>query len=185
MNITFEIPKYARISWYAQVFVTLDWTFQIHLRSSRPPTVTRTTRIKNTDARPDLEEMEQAINKFPQQLECSDWRSKRKRALRTWPPYCHTCPSLHKGPLAPCLWLRLWRLVFSQYWTKIRPICSSRRSCACTCTLRTTGYYPGISWIIPVYSVISLVNMQVWPFYPNFKLSRDMHLEPWYTRIHI
>ena len=25
--------------------------------------------------------------------------------------------------LAPCLWLRLWRLVFSQHRTKIRQIC--------------------------------------------------------------
>ena len=38
------------------------------------------------------------------------------------------------------LWQRLWRLVFSQHWTKIRPICSPRRSCACTDKLRTTGY---------------------------------------------
>ena len=60
------------------------------------------------------------------------------------------------------LWQRLWRLVSSQHWTKmIRRTCSSltRRSCACTDTpLRTTGYYPGISWLIPVYLVISLVN---------------------------
>ena len=38
------------------------------------------------------------------------------------------------------LWPRLWRLVFSQHWTKVRPICSPRRSCACTDTFRTTGY---------------------------------------------
>ena len=38
------------------------------------------------------------------------------------------------------VWLRLWRLVFSQHFTKIRPICSPRRSCACTDTLRTTAY---------------------------------------------
>ena len=31
-------------------------------------------------------------------------------------------------------------LVFTQRWTKIRPICSPRRSCACTDTFRTTGY---------------------------------------------
>ena len=35
--------------------------------------------------------------------------------------------------------LTLW-LVFSQHWTKIRQICSPRWSCACTNTLRTTGY---------------------------------------------
>ena len=38
------------------------------------------------------------------------------------------------------LWQRLCRLVFSKHWTKIRPICLPRRSCACTDTLRTTGY---------------------------------------------
>ena len=40
------------------------------------------------------------------------------------------------------LWPRLWRLVFSQHWTKIRPKCSPCRSssCACTDTLRTTGF---------------------------------------------
>ena len=53
---------------------------------------------------------------------------------------------------------RLWRAVFSQHWTKIRPICLPRRNCACIDTLRTTGYYPGISWVIPVYLVISLLN---------------------------
>ena len=38
------------------------------------------------------------------------------------------------------LWQRLWRLVFSQHWTKmIRPICLTRRSCACTDTLRLTA----------------------------------------------
>ena len=64
------------------------------------------------------------------------------------------------------LWPRLWRLVlkYSQHWTKIRPpdmplfTPSETRSCACTDTLRTTDYYPGISWVIPVYFVISLVN---------------------------
>ena len=38
------------------------------------------------------------------------------------------------------LWPRLWRLVFAQHWTKIRPMCSPRLSRACTYTLRTTGY---------------------------------------------
>ena len=44
-----------------QVFVTLDGTFQTHLLRSLPPT--------RTDARPDQEEMELAINKFLQLLE--------------------------------------------------------------------------------------------------------------------
>ena len=34
----------------------------------------------------------------PSTNSCSGWRSKRRGASRTWPPYCHTCPSLHKGP---------------------------------------------------------------------------------------
>ena len=34
-------------------------------------------------------------------------QSGRLLARGTWPQYCHSCPSLHKGPLAPCLWPRL------------------------------------------------------------------------------
>ena len=126
---------------------------------------------ENMDGRPDQEEMDsdESTNS------CRGWRSKRRRASRTWPPYCHTCPRLHKGqgstrsmsaqdctrvkgPLAPCLWPRLWRLVFFQHWTKIRPIGSPRQSCCCTDTLtvRTTGYYTGISCVILVYLVVSL-----------------------------
>ena len=56
------------------------------------------------------------------------------------------------------LWPKLWRLVFTQHWTKIRTICSPCRSCACTNTFRTTDYKPGISWVVPVYLVIYLVN---------------------------
>ena len=41
---------------------------------------------------------------------CSGWISKRRRVSRTWPPYCHCCPSLHKGPLASCLWHTRHRL---------------------------------------------------------------------------
>ena len=70
---------------------------------------------ENMDARPDQEEMEQAIDKFLQLLE----KQEKKKGLK------------HLQ----------WRLVFSQHWTKIRPICSPRQSCACTNTLRTTGYY--------------------------------------------
>ena len=115
------------------------------------------------DARPDQEEMGS-----------DGWRSKRRRASRTWPPYCHSCPSLHKGPLAPCLWQRLWRLVFSQHWTKIRPICSPRWSCACIDTLRTTGYYPrnqgqdilGYQTVIPVYWTLfgDILGLSTWQF---------------------
>ena len=51
------------------------------------------------------------------------------------------CDALPAAAILHLLWPRLWRLVFkfSQHWTKIRPICSPRRSCACTDTLRTTG----------------------------------------------
>ena len=44
-------------------------------------------------------------------------------------------------------------------WTKIRPICSPHWICACTNTLKTEGFQSGISWVIPVYLVISLVNI--------------------------
>ena len=104
---------------------------------------------ENMDARPDAEEImeiEQATNKFLQLLE-----KQEKRASRTWPPYCYSCPSLslHTCPLALYLWQRPeameghWRLVFSQHLTKIRQICSPSgpsQSCAFTNTLRTTGY---------------------------------------------
>ena len=39
----------------------------------------------------------------PTKNSTSCWRGKRRRASRTWPPYCHTCPRLHKGLLAPAL----------------------------------------------------------------------------------
>ena len=59
---------------------------RVSWRSTGHP-LTRT--MKKHGSRPDQEGMEQAINKF----------------LRTWPsgPYFHSCPSLHKGQLAPCL----------------------------------------------------------------------------------
>ena len=38
------------------------------------------------------------------------------------------------------LWPRLWRMVFTQHWTKIRTTCSPCRSCTCTDTFRTTGH---------------------------------------------
>ena len=131
-----------------QVFITLDGTFQTHLRRILPPT----SMMKKTWM-PDLTRRRWSK---PSTNSSSCWRSKRRRASRTWPPYCHTCPSLHKpgkGRLAPCLWPRLWRLVFSQHWTKIRPICLPSRNCTCTDTLRITGYLPRISWVIPVYLV--------------------------------
>ena len=45
---------------------------------------------------------------------------------------------------------RGYGLVFSKHWTKIRPICAPRRSCACTHTLRpqvTNPGYPGLSQV--------------------------------------
>ena len=56
-----------------QVFVTLDGTFKTHLRRSRPPDPGPHDE-ENMDARPDQEEMEQAINKFLQQLEKQEKR---------------------------------------------------------------------------------------------------------------
>ena len=78
-----------------QVFVTLDSTFQTHLWHSRPPTRTMKKTwmpylIRRRWGKP-------TTNSF------SGWRGKRRRASRTWPAYCHTCPRLHKGLLAPAL----------------------------------------------------------------------------------
>ena len=50
---------------------------------------------ENMYARPDQEEMGQAINKFLELLE--------KQEKKGWLPYCHTCPRLHKGLLAQVL----------------------------------------------------------------------------------
>ena len=89
------------------------------------------------DVRPDQEEMEQAINKFLQLLEKQEKKGFKDLAtlLSQLPK-----PGLYKGLLAPCLWQKLWRLVCSQHWMKVRQICSPHRSCVCTDMLRTTGY---------------------------------------------
>ena len=60
---------------------------------------------ENMDARPDQEEMEQAINKFLQRLEKQEKRGFKD--LGTLLSQLPKVPSLHKGPLAPCLWPRL------------------------------------------------------------------------------
>ena len=48
---------------------------------------------ENMDTRFDQEEMKQAINKFMHWLE-----KQEKRASRTWPQFCHSCPSLSQLP---------------------------------------------------------------------------------------
>ena len=113
----------------------------------------------------------------------------RRRASRAWQPYYHTCPRLHKVQLAPCLWQRRWRLVFSQHWTKIRPICSPRWSCACTDTLtvaqdhmlltRDILGYPNLFIDIlgqPLISKVIPFSAGQWRFKQE---SLDQHLESW------
>ena len=75
----------------------------------------------------------------PSTISYCGWRKKKRRASRTWPLYCPSCPSLHKVPFAPCPWPTRSRQVFSQRWIKIPPICSFCRSFGCTDTLRITG----------------------------------------------
>ena len=109
---------------------------------------------ENMDARPDQEEMGQAINKFLERLE-----KQEKKGFKDLAALLSHLPKTAQGlacPGAPYLWPRLGRLVFSQHWTKVRQICSPSQSCSCTDMLRTTGNYPRISWVIPVYLVISL-----------------------------
>ena len=98
---------------------------------------------------------------FLQLLEKQD--KKGFNDLATLLSLCHSCPCLHKGLPAPYLWPRLWRLVFSQHWTVDKDKADmftpcETLSCAFTNTLRTTGYSPWISWVIPVYLVMSFVN---------------------------
>ena len=90
------------------------------------------------DARPDQEEMEQAISKFLQLLEKQEKKGFKDQASEAT-PLLHL-PEPAQGSSCSILWRRLWRLVFSQYWTKIRQICSPSWSCSCSDTLRTTGY---------------------------------------------
>ena len=47
---------------------------------------------ENMDARPDQEEMEEAINNFLLLLEKQD-----KKGFKTWPPYCPSCPRPHQS----------------------------------------------------------------------------------------
>ena len=65
--------------------------------------------------------MEQAINKFLQRLEKQE--KKGFNDLATLLSQLSK-PAQWSARSRPCLWPRLWRLIFSQHWTKIRPICS-------------------------------------------------------------
>ena len=69
--------------------MTLDWTFQTHLWRSRPLTQHDE---ENMDARPDQEEMEQAINKFLQRLE-----KQEKRGFKDLATLLSQLPKLAQG----------------------------------------------------------------------------------------
>jgi hypothetical protein len=89
------------------------------------------------DARPDQEEMEEAINRFLLQME-----KQEKKGFKDLASVLSQLPKPAQGtvpvfPLFP--WPTRSRLVFFQQWIKIRPTCSLRRSFTCTDTLRTTG----------------------------------------------
>ena len=87
----------------------------------KPVATTHVGKSPRRGARPDQDEMEDAINQFLVQLE-----KQEKKGSRTWPACCLSCPSLLKGPLATSQWLTRSRPVFFQHWIKIRPICSLR-----------------------------------------------------------
>ena len=108
------------MSWYTQVLVTLDWTFQTHCH---PPTTQSvpTSTMKQTWMADLIRRrwtlMEQAINKFLQRLE-----KQEKKGFKDLAALLSHLPKTAQGsarPGAPCLWQRLWRAVFSQHWTKI------------------------------------------------------------------
>ena len=58
----------------------LDWAFQTHLLRSRPPTST----MKKTS----MPGLTRRRWRKPSTNSCSSWRSKRRRASRTWSHYC-------------------------------------------------------------------------------------------------
>ena len=90
------------------------------------------------DARPDKEEMEQAINNFLQRLE-----KQEKRGFKDLATLLSQLPNLAQGSarsMSVAEAMEAGFPKFFQHWTKIRPICSPSLSSSCTDTLRTTGY---------------------------------------------
>ena len=74
------------------------------------------------DARPDQEEMEEAINRFVLQME-----KQEKMGFKDLASVLSLLPKPAQGS------------VFFLQWMKIRPICSLHLSFTCTDMLRTTG----------------------------------------------
>ena len=91
------------------------------------------------DARPDQEGMEQAINKC-QLNPCSGQESVSLISVAE-AMAAGFLPALDEDQAD----------MFTPLELRLPLAC-------CTDTLRTTGYKPGISWVIPVSLVISLVN---------------------------
>ena len=69
-----------------------DWTFQTHLLLNLPPRALTSTMKKIW--MPDLTRRRQSRQSTNS---CSCWRSKKRRASRTWPPHCHSCSKPAKG----------------------------------------------------------------------------------------
>ena len=86
------------------------------------------------DARPDQEEMEEAINRFLLQME-----KQEKKGFKDLTSVLSLLPKPAQGLFAPFPWPTRSRLVFFLQWMKIRLICSLHLSFACTDTRRTTG----------------------------------------------
>ena len=95
------------------------------------------------DARPDQDEMEDAINQFLVQLE-----KQEKKGFKDMASVLSQLPNLAQGSVSSISVADAIEAGFFQHWIKIRPICSLRRSFACPDTLRTTGK-TGISLDIP------------------------------------
>ena len=103
---------------------------------------------ENMDARPDQEEIGQAINKFLQQLEKQETKGFKdlaallshlpKTAQGSWVQPLHVCGLGYRGWFSPSTGRRS-----GLYVHPVRVVAAD--------TLRTIRYYPGISCVIPVY----------------------------------
>ena len=128
----------------------------------KPVATTHVGKSPRRGARPDQDEMEDAINQFLVQLE-----KQEKKGSRTWPACCLSCPSLLKGPLATSQWLTRSRPVFFQHWIKISLAGQYVHSVGASPVPRRSGTrvklgYPGISRDNQHSTRISLVIPGYW-----------------------
>ena len=109
----------------------------------------------------------------------ADWRNKNREALRTWKPFCQSCPALNQQQDGLCQSQRPLRLAFSPNQAKTWWICSRRRNYDCTVMHKITGThiekdipsYPILDWVYLSICVVlaggPLMNSKIWFLFCN------------------